>query len=171
MIVDLLLSRLRDHLSENLPEANVIKIGRFQQNPLENPRYIAINTGNSRNDTTVDGIVSLGDMQNIAMRIPPREVGGGQYWWRRGILDVGFYGVSEGLTEQATIEQAFDFLGKIHYWTEKARVADLTDEFGEHAIQLFVYSSVFTESGGPENQYIFRGQIAWQVLTARDNRR
>lgn len=168
MIVDLILSRLKDHLAEKIVDANVVKIGRFQQSPLENPKYLAINAGNSRNDTTYDGIVTLGDFQNISMRIPGREVGGGSYWWRRGIVDIGFYGVAEGLTEEQTFAEAFEFLGRVHHWTELARVSDLTDEFKEHAIQLFVYSSVFTESGGPENQYIFRGQLAWQVLTARN---
>jgi len=166
MIVDLVLNRLKSHLAEKVTDA-YIKVGRFQQNPLENPLYLAINTGNSRNDTTVDGIVSLGDMQNISMKIPGREVGGGSYWWRRGIIDVGYYGVAAGLTEEQTVANAFEFLGRVQHWTELARVSDLTDEFGEHAIKIFVYSSVFTESGGPENQYIYRGQIAWQVLTAR----
>jgi hypothetical protein len=167
VIVDLLLFRLKDQLTANLPEVNVIKVGRFQQNPLENPKYLAINTGNSRNDSTVDGIVSLGDMQNISMRIPGREVGGGSYWWRRGIIDIGYYGVAEGKTEEQTQIEAFAFLGKVQHWTELTRVADLTDEYGEHAIQIFVYSSTYTESGGPENQYIYRGQLHWQVLTAR----
>jgi len=167
MIVDLVLNRIKEQLIATVPEANVVKVGRFLQSPLEYPLYLAINTGNSRNDTTVDGIVSLGDMSNISMKLPGREVGGGQYWWRRGVIDVGFYGVAEGKTEEATITEAYAFLGKVHHYAERTRVADLTDEYGEHAMQIFVYSSVFTESGGPENQYIYRGQISWQVLTAR----
>jgi hypothetical protein len=167
MIVDLILNRIKEHLTEIITEADVIKVGRFQQNPLENPRYLAINTGNSRNDSTVDGIVSLGDMQNISMRLPGREVGGGSYWWRRGVIDIGYYGVAEGKTEEQTVTEAFQFLGRVQYWTERTRIADLTDEFGEHAMKIFVYASTYTESGGPENQYIYRGQIHWQVMTAR----
>lgn len=168
MIVSSILYRLRDHLTEHVPEAKIVRVGRFQDNPLDNNTYLAISTGNTKNDTTVDGIVSLTDMPNTSMRIPGREVGGGSYWWRRGVIDIGYYGVATGLSHDETVAGAFDFLGKVQHWTELTRVSDLTDEFGEHALNIFVYQSTFTQSGGPETQYIFRGQLFWQVLTARN---
>lgn len=168
MIIDSILYRLSEHLAANIPEAKIVRVGRFQDNPLDNNSYLAISTGNSRNDTTVDGIVSLSEMSNISLKIPGREIGGGSYWWRRGIIDVGFYGVALGLSHEETVTQAFDFLGKVHYWTEKTRVSDLTDVYGEHAMKIFVYASTYNQSGGPETQYIYRGQISWQVLTARN---
>jgi hypothetical protein len=167
MIVELILNRLKDHLTEKIPDAEKIVVGRFQDSPLENHTYLAISSGNTRNDTTVDGIVSLGDMANISMKLPGREVGGGSYWWRRGVIDIGYYGVAEGMTLEETVHNAYNFLGRVHHWTELARVSDLTDEFGEHAMKIFVYQTTFTQSGGPETQYIYRGQVSWQVMTAR----
>lgn len=168
MIVNDLLLRLKDQLKATITDANIVKVGRFQQNPTEQPKYIAISSGNTRNDTTVDGIVTMDDFPNIAARFPGREVGGGSYWFRRGIVDIGCYlGLLDSLTEEEATRMAYDFLGRVQYWTELTKVSDLTDEFGEHAMAIFVYSSLYTEGGGPENQYFYRGQIHWQVLTAR----
>lgn len=168
MITELILNRLRDHLTEKITEAEVVRVGRFQDSPLEKHTYLAISGGNTRNDTTVDGIVTLEDMAKIALKIPGREVGGGSYWWRRGVIDIGFYGVAEGMTFDETAHEAYNFLGKVQHWTERARISDLVDEYGERAMKIFVYQTTYSQSGGPETQYIYRGQLFWQVLTARE---
>ena len=144
MITELILNRLKEHLTTYIPEAEVVKVGRFQDSPLEQHTYLAISGGNTRNDTTVDGIVTLEDMEKVSLRIPGREVGGGSYWWRRGVIDIGFYGVAEGMSLDDTIHQAYDFLGKVQHWTERARVSDLVDEYGERALKVYLYSIWWT---------------------------
>lgn len=165
--VVLILERIRDYLEEKIPEADVIKLGRLQDNPNIKKKYITVNPGNTNDTTTRDGIVSLGEMQNIAYMVPAREVGGGQFWWRRGVLDVGYYTIQDKLTIDESFNAAFEFLEKIHDAMDKIKVSDLKDSYGEQAIHLFVYSSIFTQGGGPPASYLFRGQIFWQVLTAR----
>lgn len=167
MIVNSILIRIKEYLEANVTEAKVIKIGRFQESPLVNKSYIAISAGNVQEPNSRDGIVSLGEMNNIAMYVPAREVGGGQFWWRRGTLDIGYYTISDRLTEEEAFLEAYTYLGKIQSLLDRINVGDLIDEYGERAMKLYVYSSTFIEGGGPPKAYLFRGQMFWQVLTAR----
>jgi hypothetical protein len=53
------------------------------------------------------------------------------------------------------------------HWIERTQVSDLVDEFGEQALMIAVYASTFFEGGGPPSDYIWRGNVYWQVLTSR----
>ena len=174
-IVPLISERIRDQLSTQLQmivaedspiRANTVKIGRFQDNPVANTVFLAVNGGDPEDPNMKDGIVSLDDFENIGYTVPPREIGGGAFWWRRGTVKIGCYfkNVEENLARQ----YAYEVLGKVTNFTEDLSVSDLEDDFDEQANKLFVYGSTYAQSGG-KSMFIWRGKVDWVCLTERRN--
>jgi hypothetical protein len=112
-------------------------------------------------------MIGAADMENLGLKLPSGEIGGGHLWWRRGRIELGVYFVRERLEQIVAGDYAHKVLGRAMYWLERADVSDLVDEFGEQALWIYVYASSFFEGGGPTNQYYWRGEILYQVLTER----
>lgn len=174
MIVPLILQRYKTALTTALitnvtgpTQAKLVKIGRFQDDPTIKSIYVAISGGDPDNIEYRDGIVSLEEMQRIGFAAYPREIGGGQMWWRRGVIQVGCYFVVERVNEETAAQYAYDVLGRIENAIEGTTVIDLVDDFNERAIMGFCFSNSFFESGGPPQDYIWRGKVLWSVLTER----
>lgn len=148
-------------------KADIVKLGRFQEDPLKSNVYAAISSGDPERTEWSDGIVTLESMQNIGFSIDPREVGGGEVWWRRGVVQIGCYFIKDRFTEDNAIANANKFLHRAINSIKQTKVNGLTDSYSEKAVLLFVSSNNYSESGGPPNQYIWRGKIWWQVLTER----
>jgi len=175
-IMPLILDRFRDNLKvaliDNVPEddptrASIVKIGRFQDDPTRYPISIAISPGDPEDPAYKDGIVTLDAMQNIGFEIYPREIGGGEYWWRRGVLQVQCHFVLSRYPEETALEYAYQVMGRILDSLASTYLADLTDEWGEHAVIPFIFANTFFESGGPPADYIWRGKVLWSTLTYR----
>jgi hypothetical protein len=175
-IVPLLLDAIRVQLytklitevsSSDPTKATVVKIGKFQDDPLKDNIYAAISPGDPERLEWADGIVTLESMQNVGFNIDPREVGGGEVWWRRGIVQVGTYFITQRYTETQAITYAHTFLARLENALQNTPVAGIEDTYGERAVLLFVSGNQFSETGGPPNQYIWRGKVWWQVLTER----
>lgn len=175
-IVPMILTRIKDKLTttfittmdEDYPiYADTVKVGRFQENPNRKNVYIAIQSGDPDDLNFVDGIVSLDDFKDIAIEVPPREIGGGQLWWRRGIVQYGLFFNKSNYAEEIAMEYAYELLGYMQRAMETIQVADLVDPYGEQAYYLFVFANTFTESGGPPKSYIWRGRMYWQCLTEK----
>lgn len=172
-IVPLILEELKTYLttklieeisSSDLSKATEVKIGRFQDDPLESNVYVAISPGDPTKEWE-DGIVTLESMQNIGFNIDPREVGGGETWWRRGVAQIGCFYINERLNEEEAMLNAHNTLHRLMYALRNAPVGGITDEYNEKSVKMFVAAHQFSESGGPEDQYIWRGKVWWQVLT------
>lgn len=174
-IVSMILDELKTHLttklktevsSSDLSRATEVKIGRFQDDPLESNVYIAISPGDpSKTGDWEDGIVTLESMQDVGFSIDPREVGGGETWWRRGVAQIGCFYINERLDEEGALLNAHNTLHRLLYALRNAPVGGLIDEYDERSVKMFVAAHQFSESGGPPDQYIWRGKIWWQVLT------
>lgn len=173
-IVPKLLDRIRDKLvytfQTNMDEtypiyADTVKIGRFQENPNKKNVYIAVQSGDPEDLNFVDGIVSLDDFKDIDMAPPPREIGGGEHWWRRGVVQYGCFFNKSNFSEEVALEYAYELLGYMQKAMREIQVADLVDDYGEQAYYLFSFANTFTESGGPPKSYIWRGRMYWQCLT------
>lgn len=147
--------------------ADVVKIGRFQEDPLSQNIYAAISNGDPERAEWADGIVTLESMQNIGFSIDPREVGGGEVWWRRGVVQLGCYFIRDKFTEEIAITHANKYLHRALNSLKSVNITNLSDTYGEKAAIMFVSGNNYSESGGPPNQYIWRGKIWWQCLTER----
>jgi hypothetical protein len=176
MILERFLESLTQALITDIPDddptkADIVKIGRFQDDPTRYPISISISPGDPEDPAYRDGIVTLQNgqqsSQNIGFYVDAREIGGGEYWYRRGVLQVQCHFVLSRYPETTALTHAHTVLGRVLYTLENTYVADLTDEFGEHAVVPFVYGNTFFESGGPPADYIWRGKVLWSVLTYR----
>jgi hypothetical protein len=175
VIVPMILDALKGHLqtemidnvsSSDLSRATEVKIGRFQDDPLRSNVYIAISPGDpSKSGDWEDGIVTLESMQDVGFNIDPREVGGGETWWRRGVAQIGVFYINERLDEEDAVLNAYNTLHRLLWALRNAPVGGLTDEYNEKSVKMFVAAHQFSESGGPPDQYIWRGKVWWQVLT------
>lgn len=148
-------------------QAKIVKPYRFQENPLVENIYVWISASNPQNPDDPDARIGTSKMEDLGLKIPSGEVGGGHLWWRRGKAEVGCYFIKNRYEQNVAANFAQIVFGRAMYYLERVPVGGLVDEFGEKAYQIFVYASNFFEGGGPPDQYYWRGSISWQVLTER----
>jgi hypothetical protein len=170
-----LVLRLTDFLQQEMidnildaTKADEIKAYRFQESPLDKPIFLSVLGGNPGDLNFLDARIGYTDMNDLGLKIPSGEIGGGHLWWRRGRVRLGCYFVVGGdIDETVAADRAHTVLGRAMYSIERCPVNDLVDEFGERAVMMMVVANTFSEGGGPENQYLWKGMIHWQALTAR----
>ena len=174
MINHLIVLRLTEYLQQTMiddisdvTKADEVKSYRFQDSPLDLPIYLSVLSGNPEEIEYIDARLGYKDMNDLGINIPSGEVGGGHLWWRRGRVRIGAYFMEGDVTEEEAADYAQIILGRAMLSIEECPVSDLVDEFGERAHWVAVVADNFSEGGGPENQYMWRGTIHWQVLTER----
>lgn len=148
-------------------QAKIVKPYRFQDNPLVNNIYVWVSTGDIQNPDDPDARIGTSKMEDLGLKIPSGEVGGGHLWWRRGRAEVGCYFIKQQYSEVVAADYAQIVQGRTMHWLERAPIGGLVDEFGEKAYMIFLYASTFFEGGGPVDKYYWRGSISWQALTER----
>jgi hypothetical protein len=175
----LVLQQLKTHLTQAMQteiaksdptRVSMVKIGRFQSDPTQNAIYLSISGGSQTDPDLMDGIVSLTEFERIAVYVPAREFGGRgtQAWWRRGEVKIGVFLLTGHKVEETAANVAYTVLGRLQANIENLEVGGIRDQFGELARKIYCFSSSFMESGGPPDQYIWRGSVKWQVLTVRE---
>lgn len=177
MITHLLVLRLTEFLQQEMidaisdqTKADVVKAYRFQDSPLTYPITLAVLGGDPDDPNFIDGRLGYRDGDagsDLGLKIPAGEVGGGHLWWRRGRVKLGCYFVAGDTEQEDAADYAHIVLGRAMQCIDECPVSDLVDDFGEHALWMAVTANTFSEGGGPENQYLWRGMIHWQVLTQR----
>lgn len=177
MIVPLILLHLRDYLSvelqDEVPETDptravVVKVGKFQDNPVKNNVFVAISGGDYEDPDYMDGRVDHENMDECGYvkNLPVGEIGGGIYWWRRGTMRVETFFVKQRYEQEIAMRYAYEFYGRLLKKVEECRLG-ITDSFGEKTYGApYIEGSSFFESGG-KNQFIWRGKLKWRVLTWR----
>jgi len=173
-IVDMIVLRLTAFLQQEMMDnvsddtkASEVKAYRFQDSPLDLPIYVAVLGGSPGDTGFLDARIGYTDMNDLGLQIPSGEVGGGHLWWRRGRVKLGCYFIQGNLSQEDAAQKAHIIKGRAMFNIERCPVSDLVDDFGERAHWMVVTASTFSEGGGPENQYLWRGMIHWQVLTER----
>jgi len=177
-IVDLLLDRLVRDLTltmrtnitpaTNPVRADLVKKGLLQENKLQKNVQIGVTGGDHEDPNYRDGIVTLTELPNIGWRVPVREVGGTEMWWRRGIVRIETYFVgATALNEDTAHKYGYEILGRVEETVAACYVSDLVDSFDEHAQLMFCFGNTYFEGGGPPQSYIFRGKVFWTCLTER----
>jgi hypothetical protein len=177
MIVPMICEELRSYLEvalvQNIPEDNptravLVKVGKFQENPLDVNVSIAISPGDFEDPEYVDGRVDNPKFDGLKIaNLMVSEIGGGEYWWRRGSIRVQCFFVRQRYDEDVAMRYAYDFLGRLQKKTAEAPLGLLVDDYGERAKPpVYVESHSFFESGG-KGKFIWRGKLLWRVLTWR----
>lgn len=176
-IVPMILYKIRNHLDTALvlevPDTNptkavLVKVGRFQENPLEKNVSIAVSGGDYEDPASIDGRIDNPKFDSLELEsLPPREIGGGCYWWRRGSINYQTFFVRQRVKEEVALQYAYDFQGRLIRAVELTPLHGLCDDYGERAYPpVYVESVTFFESGG-NSQFIWRGKLSWRVLTWR----
>jgi hypothetical protein len=173
MIKDLLVNLIADHMETKLitevsgvTKAKIVKPYRFQENPLEENIYCWIATGDPLEPFDKDVMLGNSEAEDLGLKIPHGEVGGGHLWWRRGTAALGCYWVRARYSQEVAANYSHIILGRALHWLERSPVSGTVDQFGERALYMWVYGNTFVEGGG-NDQYYWRGDIYWQVLTER----
>lgn len=163
------LLHMKDELTADNPiQADVVKKGLLQTDKTTSNIQIGISGGDHDLPEDQDGIVTLEKLPKIGIVIPAREVGGGQIWMRRGIVRLECFFINEKFNEDRAHEVAYDALGRCMELVETMPITGLVDDFGERvATPAYCYANSYFESGGPPNQYIFRGKINWAFFSER----
>lgn len=173
LILDKIVERLIADCQTDVPEddvtrADVVKKGLLQDNRVRKNIEIAVEPGNHEDPNYIDGIVSLEELKNIALDVPPREIGGGELWWRRGVVRIEAFFIQEGLTEDEAFVAAYQVLGRVQNNIQLIDMTGVVDDWGERAIKILTYANTYFESGGAkQKQLIFRGKVFWACLTER----
>lgn len=176
-IVPMILYAFKDYLEgalvADVPEDNptralLVKVGRFNENPLEKSVSVAISGGDYEDPTYMDGRIDNPKMDSLKIDgLPVSEIGGGCYWWRRGSINYQAFFVRARLKEEVALQYAYDFQGRLLKSVELVPIHGLIDDYGERAYApVRVEGVTFFESGG-NNQYIWRGKLLFRVLTWR----
>lgn len=175
-IVNLILDRMVEHLTMymrvgvdegDLGYADIVKKGLLQENKTKKNVALGCQGGDHDDPTYIDSISTMEKLPNIGFYFDAREVGGGQMWWRRGVVRMEFFFIRERLIENDAFNAAYEILGRLQANIENMNVSDLIDDYGERAIKMYCYGNTFFESGGGRASYIFRGKTFWQCLTER----
>lgn len=165
-IADWLEQKLINEVSGDT-QAKIVKPYRFQENPLIQNIYVWVSASNPENPDDPDARIGTSKMEDLGLKIPSGEVGGGHLWWRRGKAEVGCYFIKDRYEQVVAADYAQQVFGRTMHFLERTPIGGLVDEFNERALNIYVYSATFFEGGGPPNQYYWRGYINWQALTER----
>jgi len=177
-VVPQILQALRDYLTLKLitevdaadpTKADLVRIGKFQQNPLDKNVIVDIHAGDHEEPNYVDGRVDNPAFDDLIIRdLPPSEVGGPNFaWWRRGTIQYHTFFVRQNFKDELAHQYAYNFQGRLLYALEHTPLDGIADIYGEVCEPpLYIETVSLFESGGPD-KYIFRGKIHWRVLTVR----
>lgn len=171
----MLVSHLRNALQTQIPDtdpvrADIVKMGMFQEKPTRADTNVSVwvSTGDPSDLNAYDGVVTTGSIRDIGASVPPREIGGATYWWRRLTAQFGVYFVKSQYTEEQAASLASEFYGRLLQACGTYTPHGTTDDFNETALNVFTESARLFESGGiKKSTYIWRGSVALAVMTAR----
>jgi hypothetical protein len=178
MIIPLILLEMKQYLEVKLQDevpdtdptkAVVVKVGRFQDNPVKKNVLVAISSGDFEDPSYLDGRADHESLDQFGLRnLPIGEIGGGMFWWRRFSIDFRTFFVKQRYEEEIAMGYAYEFYGRLLRAVETCTLR-LIDSHGEmtNNIPPFIEGASFFESGGA-NQFIWRGKLLFRVLTWRE---
>lgn len=173
LVLDQLVLTLQNNMNigltpDDLSYVDVFKKGLLQTSKTSKNIQIGVTGGDHEDPNYKDAIVSDRDLQDIGIAFPAREVGGGQAWWRRGVVRIECFFIRERLTEDEAHVAGYDVLGRVQSLIESVNLnAIVADDFGERPQYMFCFANTYFESGGPPKSFIFRGKVYWTCLTER----
>jgi hypothetical protein len=162
---------LTTNIAEDDPtRVDAVKLGRFQATPNTEPRRVYVMNGDIEDPKWADEIADPERNDNeLAFRVWPREIGGGEMWWRKGIVqfELFFLMTTDRPEEDLSRAYAHIIVSRAEQTMREVEISDLEDIYGESAIKLFCPRTSTLQAGGPSNQYVWRGKLYWAALTER----
>jgi hypothetical protein len=148
----------------------LIRAGLLQENPVPY-RIVVLVHHNDPDDSGNNpfwGDITASEDDESGWKMPPAEVGGGEFMSRRFILDIKIYFVRSKENRQAAREAATAVIENA-----EAGVRMLNDNMhlispssqGEMPIQVKLYRTVSAEGGGPPASHIWSAKVMFTVLT------
>jgi len=181
-INDLILDKLADDIeavftavTESTEQASVIRPGRLQQNPVKAVTSILLFQGDPDGLMWDDSLVA--ERENALDRqyisVPSFEIGGGDFWWRRFVAEVQYFGVKDKQMRDEARRIANLNVGRVQKAIRQSMnqgrgLQGLRDDLGEMTIMVLPVKVTWTQGGGPPASYIWRAKVKFQVLTSLD---
>ena len=170
---DYLNANMRNNLAEDSPyRPALIRPGRLQEDPEELGISILIREGDFELDAPDQTIVSL-EKDNLYGRdtgYSATEIGGGWIWRRKMSCEVNCYFTRLGYDRETAADIATEVFSSLEYWLAQSnqdRVWGVCDDWRECALELVVVGSKMRESGGPPQDFIWRGKVVFDVITTK----
>ena len=152
-------------------QPRIVKEGRLQADPTTYIFSIMISPNDYADDEKwADIPVSRGDeaLDRFQMRVFAYEVGGGESWWRRGIIEWQIFGIKTKYDHDTILEYASNTKARLEMAVSTLNLTGMTDDFGETAkLSIPVISNMFRSGGEKAQALIWRGKIRYQVLTEK----
>ena len=174
LIADRLVLKLQaDLIADNSIEAErvgVVRYGNLQQNPEKVRIYVLVHCGRDPEDDNWKDISVAYQEQQLERRqiwTPAFEVGGGSMWFRRGVVEWGYYGTKDKSSRDTARDIAFAIQGKIERAIAQCDVGGIQDDFGEVAVDIRPVWSNPDAGGGPPASFLWRGKIGYQAQPQR----
>jgi hypothetical protein len=157
-----------------LPEderPKIVKEGRLQDDPTKPVFSVMVSPNDYADDEKwADIPVSRGDeaLDRYQFKVYAYEVGGGEMWWRRGIIEWQIFGIKPKYKAEEIINRASLTKGRLERVVMTLALNNMTDDFKEVAkVSLPVLSNMFRSGGEKSQALIWRGKVRYQVLTER----
>ena len=172
--------------TEQVMMAGKVNIGRYQDDPenlgvsAQHPSVLVAihyhdpqDLGQGWKHTLVSAVET--SAVNAAYRIPtPYEIGGGEMWWRRYMIEFSIYYIDADLAQIHAARLTAGFLGALEQCINSVSRVNangwncaITGAMGEVALRSQVIKSHAWEGGGPDDDYLWRGAVWAQVLTGK----
>lgn len=163
-LVQLVTAACITNVSDPDYQASEVRQGLLQQDPVENRITLLVNPGDPEDSRSEPKWSDVPAGEDPSMGYPSFEMGGGGFMLRRFSIDVRAYFINSQ-EDRETARKIATFIFKSAEKAVHQATMGFTDSFGEFALQSFVKKTIPFESGGPPNQFIWRGKILVQVLT------
>lgn len=169
-VVDNLKVTMIDNEQDEDLRPGLIRGGLLQENPVPY-RIVVLVHHNDPDDTGNNpfwGDITAHEDDESGWKMPPAEVGGGEFYSRRFILDIKIYFVRTKENRVAAREAATSVIenaeeGVRLFSRQIGGVAASSN--GETALQAKIYRTTSAEGGGPPSSHIWSAKVMFSVLT------
>jgi len=171
---------------EHVLKPSLVKVGRLQDDPTElsgsaaePSSVITIHTNDPGDlaDGWKHSIAGPNDESTTNLGLDlgrPYELTGTELWWRRIKVEFEIYFLESDQTQAEATRLANAMRGLLEQYCRSYNSSHehgwrcfITDDFGEYAMLSSVAKAHCSEGGGPDDDYIWRGELWLQVLTVK----
>ena len=172
-VINTLLTNIKDRLEDQLVDAisdetkaGIVKIGLLRTHPSETVINVTVKPGDDKWRHTLNM-----SAENVGMKAPLGEIGGGIFWRRRFIAKYDLYFSAAFTQEEAQVAANVVVSRAEHALQNKLDNGDwwfdtLPDDFEEIPSRIQVYDTYAVESGDV-GKWIWRGETRLEFLTEK----